>query len=218
MKKTLLVGMGMVAMLSLASAPVFACGENKDANATSASTGQTEAKMVGASGGCTAGTATSADAKMIGDKASCAAACSADMQKYCNMTSAELSKMAGYDGQVQLVPMSIKGMTCGGCESSVTAELSKVPGVVKVLTISYKDATALVLIDPTKAKVETLATTVTNKGYQAEILPAVAHTGANASGAGKTCGAAGAANASGKAACGAKTDTEVKETSAKQPN
>ncbi len=216
MKKALFVAMGMVAMVSLASAPIFACGEGKDAATTSASTGTVDAKMVGASG-CTAGT-TSANATMTGDKAACSAHCSAEMMKYCEMSSADLAKLANYDGQVQLVPMSIKGMTCGGCESSVTAELSKVQGVVKVLTISYKDGAALVLVDPTKAKTETLATAVSNKGYEAEILPAVAHMSSNTGGTGKACCAAGAANASGKAGCTAKTGVEVKETSAKQPN
>lgn len=218
-KKALFVGLGMVAMLSLASAPVFAC-DHKDANATSASASgcsahAADAKLVGASG-CT-GHTESANATMTGDKAACPAQCSPEMMKYCKMTTAELAKFANYDGQVQLVPMSIKGMTCGGCESSVSAELTKTPGVVKVLTISYKDGAALVLVDPTKVKTETLATVVTNKGYDAQVLPAVAHMNANAAGTGKSCCAGGSMTGA-KGSCSGKTETEAQETSAKQPN
>jgi copper chaperone len=65
-------------------------------------------------------------------------------------------------------------MTCGGCENSVKTALEDVPGVIKVAKISYKDGVALVCFDPEKGKTDAMTTAVTNKGYEAEIIPAVA--------------------------------------------
>jgi copper chaperone len=93
------------------------------------------------------------------------------------MTPEECAKLCGKDGgKCEMVNMSIKGMTCGGCENTVTTSLEKVPGVLKVVSVSYKEGTALVCIDPTKCKGEALTTAVTNSGYDAKVVPAVATT------------------------------------------
>jgi len=92
------------------------------------------------------------------------------------MSAEECAKLCPAGGKCEMVNMSVKGMTCGGCEGTVTAALEKVPGVLKVVSVSYKDGTALVCVDPTKCEKKTLTTAVVDKGYDAQIVPAVATT------------------------------------------
>jgi copper chaperone CopZ len=127
------------------------------------------------------------------------------------MSAEDLAKHCGYDGKVEMITMSVKGMTCGGCEGSVRATLEKIEGVVKVCAVSFKDNMAVVVIDPAKAKAEMLTTAVTNKGYAVEVIPAVATTGSTVD-AHKGC------SAEQKAACAAKKAAETSETSDKQPH
>jgi len=50
-------------------------------------------------------------------------------------------------GNCDFAEISIKGMTCNGCETILTTALEKVPGVAKVVMISYKDGKAVVAVD-----------------------------------------------------------------------
>jgi copper chaperone CopZ len=212
MRKATILILTALAFGAFALSPVFACDKDK----ASASTGEVKAQMVGDKASCGA-KAEGASAQLTGDKAACAAACktmsAAECAAMCGSMSPEaLGKHLGYNGKVQLVNMSVKGMTCGGCETSVKASLEKIDGVVKVCAISYKDNVALVAIDPAKVKSDVLTTTVTNKGYAAEIIPAVATTGTTTTDAHKGC------TAEQKAACEAKKAAETKEASDKQPH
>ena len=72
------------------------------------------------------------------------------------------------------VCLSIEGMTCEACEKSITACLEEIPGVMKVGLVSHKDGTAFAVIDTKQVKEAMLAKAVTNKGYKAEVIPAVA--------------------------------------------
>ena len=94
----------------------------------------------------------------------------------CGLTKEEYAELCGDDGKCEVRAISIKGMTCAGCESILTEELSKVPGVIKVAKVSYKEEMALVCVDGTKCKTEALTKAVAAKGYTAEIIPAVAKT------------------------------------------
>ncbi len=99
------------------------------------------------------------------DKAACSAKLglsAEDCEKYCR------------SDKYQMINMSIQGMTCTGCENSVSAKLAKVPGVVKVGKVSHKEGTAVVVIESDLAKSDALVTAVTSEGYKAEIIPAVA--------------------------------------------
>jgi copper chaperone CopZ len=89
-------------------------------------------------------------------------------------TAHDCAKKCGYTGKCEMRSISIKGMTCGGCEKAITAALSELPGVIKVTDICHKAGMAEVCIDPIKVKDEALTTAVVNKGYKAEIIPAVA--------------------------------------------
>ncbi len=182
-----------------------ACGSKSDASKASAQltsdkaacgskTDGANATMIGANGSCASKTnATSASA--TGEKGTCNYAGQKLTADECaklmaSMSPEECAKLCGYDGKMQMVNMNIKGMTCGGCEGSVTAALEKVDGVVKVLSVNHKDGSALVCIDPAKTKAETLTQTVTNKGYEAQVIPAVATTGTastKAAGCSKVC-------------------------------
>ncbi|MCB2231754.1 heavy-metal-associated domain-containing protein [bacterium] len=162
---------------------------------------------------------TEATATMVGSKSSCGAsatkaadksACTAS--KTDATTASADADMAGY----ALVSMSVKGMTCGGCEKSVTAALEQVDGVVKVKKVCSSEGVALVYVDKAKMKDDAMLTkAVANKGFSAEVVPAVSKmseasvtkTGADA--CSKTCTAAE------KAACeGTKKTAETKMTAA----
>ncbi|MEE8577614.1 MAG: cation transporter [candidate division Zixibacteria bacterium] len=137
------------------------------------------------------------DAKMIqaGGAVKCDHVCTDDCDKDC--------KIAG--AKCEMVSMSIEGMTCGGCEKSLETMLSEIDGVLKVKSISHKTGQALVCIDASKVKQSMLTTALVNKGYKAEIIPAVATTAttvnATTVGAKKACGFD-------KAACADKTAGE----------
>lgn len=133
-----------------------------------------------------------------------AAACAARL----GLSLEECQKLCA-SGEYSHVDMSIKGMTCTGCESTITTCLQALPGVVKVGLVSYKDGSAFVLIDPKKVGNEELVKAISDKGYQAEVIPAVSVTPINAQtvGASHPCGAAAASACARKCSkpCGAAT-------------
>ena len=151
MRKIFTLTIAGIALLALAVAPAIAA-ENVTGDKACTAHGA-NAKMI------------SADAKTCPHASTTGAKMSAE----------ECAKQCGYTGgKCDMVNMSIKGMTCGGCEGTITTALMTVPGVVKVVSISYKDGSALVCVDPVKVKHEAMTTAVSNKGYEAEIVPAVA--------------------------------------------
>ena len=79
-----------------------------------------------------------------------------------------------YKGKCETASLNITGMTCGGCESSITTALMNQDGVIKVVSIDHKTGLATVCFDPTKVESDNLAKLVTKKGYKAEITSAVA--------------------------------------------
>jgi copper chaperone len=78
-----------------------------------------------------------------------------------------------YKGKCEAISLNITGMTCDGCESSITTALMNQDGVIKVVSIDHKTGLATVCFDPTKVESDNLAKLVTKKGYKAEIIPAV---------------------------------------------
>lgn len=96
--------------------------------------------------------------------------------KLCGMTPEQCAKMCEGHTNCDFTRMSIKGMTCGGCETTITTALSSIEGVNKVIKVDHKEGFALVCCDPTKVDGKALTSAVINKGYQAEVIPAVAKT------------------------------------------
>jgi copper chaperone len=168
MRKLFTLSLAALAILAFAVSPILA-GDNCTAAQKAACAGkEASAKMTSDKGGCPMmknAAATTSDAKCTAHGTSAA------------MTPEECAKLCGKDvGKCEMVNMSVKGMTCGGCEYTVTTALEKVPGVLKVVSVSYKEGTALVCIDPTTCKGEALTTAVSNSGYEAQVVPAVATT------------------------------------------
>ena len=62
------------------------------------------------------------------------------------------------------VTLAVQNMYCAACPHTVKSSLEAVPGVVKA-TVSYKEKTAVVTYDGTKADVNALTTATTKAGY-----------------------------------------------------
>jgi len=62
------------------------------------------------------------------------------------------------------VTLAVSNMYCADCPFIVKKSLEGVPGVAKV-AVSFKDKTAIVTYDDSKADVRELTTATTNAGY-----------------------------------------------------
>lgn len=204
MKKVLILGFALLAFAAFISLPnaAYACGGDKSNTAKSASADKVNAQTVSAKKGtCDAPSVASKTEAML-------------VKDGCSATSTE-AKTASADNAMEskfsYATMSVKGMTCGGCEKSVTAALEHVDGVVGVKEVSYKSGQAVVEYDPAKCQEASLTRAVADKGYEAEIIPAVA-TSTSAHEAvcpvtGKTCTDAQKAACKAKEAKSAKSET-----------
>lgn len=152
-------------------------GTYPGAKAADKATSTADAKAVTASAGCTHAAKTAC--KMTPEQ--CAKLC---------------SKKCDKDSKCEFTTFSVKGMTCGGCENSVKAALTKVDGVCKVISISYKDGVANVCYDATKTNSAALATVITNKGFGAEVMTAATVTDAPKAGCKPGCKSHGTAKCS----------------------
>jgi len=192
-KKLIIIGLGALVIMLFASMQVYSgsgCGASAKADNISTASVSTTTSMT---------------------PAECA--------KLCGMTPEECAKLCGGKDNCNITQMSIKGMTCVGCEKSVSAALEAIPGVIKVVKIDPKEGIALVCTDAKKCTADDLTKVVTNKGYEASIIPAVAKTWSAptgikkgcAPGCAKTCGAAAKSCTKTKASCPSMTGTETKK-------
>ena len=62
------------------------------------------------------------------------------------------------------VTLSVKNMYCASCPHTVKASLQAVPGVTNV-AVSFKEKTAIVTFDDSKADLKTLTAATTDAGY-----------------------------------------------------
>ena len=74
-----------------------------------------------------------------------------------------LGSSAAFAGE-KTVTLAVKNMYCAACPHTVKSSLEVVPGVVKA-TVSFKNKTAVVIYDDTRADVKALTTATTNAGY-----------------------------------------------------
>jgi copper chaperone CopZ len=162
MKKVALLALAIMAIMAMTLAYTVIAGEH---------------------GSCTAEQKAACASK--GEKAtltsgkSCEGMSKAECAKMCGISEEEckaLCKEFGENTQWELRHISVTGMTCGGCEKSVTTALSKTAGVLKVVKVDHKSGVALVVVDPATSKDAALTTAVVNNGFKAEIIPAVATT------------------------------------------
>lgn len=149
------------------------------------------------------------------DGAGCQKAAQDECLKLYGLTAEECKKMCADHENCGLTKISIKGMTCGGCESQVTSALSEIEGVNTVMKVDYKEGFALVCADPAKVDTKVLTAAVINTGYQAEVVPAVAITGTEIAAPQITTGKAGcgggSASKSDKSSCAKTCSDKAKE-------
>jgi copper chaperone CopZ len=159
-------GVLILAVVAFAISPLIAEGEKTDSSEkTDADKTSCSAKADKASCGISAKHA-SAESKghcSESDMKACAEKAGMTLEEY---------KANHKDHAVRTI--SIDGMTCGGCENSIKEALLKVDGVNRVISISHIDKNAIVCVDASKNSNEALIKAVTDKGYSAEIIPAVA--------------------------------------------
>ncbi len=205
MKKLLISGFAVLAVLALVAAPFVTAGEGCGGTKT------TDAKLTSGKT-CAAGQQHAVGQCTPEEKAACAAKLgltAEDCEKFC--------KEAGYE----IVQVSINGMTCVGCENSIKSTLTALPGVVKVGKVSHQEGLAVVVVDTKQTDcTSSVVKAVTNKGYKAEIIPAVATSGDAIqakpasdmkTGCAATCGAAAAAACKSKTACSSATTKTTDE-------
>ncbi len=165
MRKVLSIGMLVLAILALATAGVYACEEKS----TSAKKADTDATVKQVNAEVKAGS----DAQYT---------CSAAKK---SLTTAMADKATADDKWLTRT-IAVKGMTCAGCENSVSAALAKAPGVVEVVKVCHKSEEAVVKVNPALSTDAELTKVITNKGYEAQIIPAVAKS-TNVQSKGYTC-------------------------------
>lgn len=232
MRKAISLALVLAVCLMFAGA-AFAgenCVKNTSAEKSACASKNTEAKMISADkAGCSASqtagaTTAAADTKHCSkDAATCnmngkltAGHCDPSWctPEECAQWKASCEK---YGDKAEIRMISVKGMTCGGCEKSIEATLQKTAGVLEVAKVSHTAGVAIVIVDKNEAKNDVLTSMVTNKGYEAQIMPAVATTTTStADGAKKSC-AATCAKPCDKA--GAKsTETKAEDNSTSTPH
>ncbi len=74
-----------------------------------------------------------------------------------------LASSAAFAGE-KTVTLAVKNMYCAACPHTVKSSLEAVPGVIKA-TVSYKEQTAVVTYDDSKADVNALTSATTKAGY-----------------------------------------------------
>ena len=174
MKKLIVFGIMALALMAFMAAPTFACGEKTSTTSAKADNGA-KAQMVSSKSSC------AASAKQASAASGCTGAPKAEMTSAqaeeclakCGLTPEEC-KMYCDGEKYDMVWMNVNGMTCGSCENSVKTALTSVKGVVKVAKVSHTDGKALVVVDKSQRCDQSMTTAVTNKGYEASIIPAVA--------------------------------------------
>lgn len=178
-KKLMFVTLALILGFALALAPQFSsacCGyKAKSADATKVSG---EVKMVNSGSWCGAYKTSEAKAQMVGS--------GCGVSKTTEATTANADTHCDYTGKCATLTLSVVGMTCSGCESSVKEALMSDKGVIRVVSVDYKAGKAVVCYDPDKVESSKLAALVSDKGYKAEIMPAVA-TSTTDAGKGAAC-------------------------------
>ena len=68
------------------------------------------------------------------------------------------------DENKSTVMLYIEGMTCTGCENTITSGLKSIPGVIEA-TASHVDSNAIVEFDKSRVAIEDMKKMVEKKGY-----------------------------------------------------
>lgn len=184
-KLTSLLAIASLAV-ALTGASALACEKTCSDSKSTATATAASATNVSAKSGCNA---SKTDATLIN--------ASADN---CNPGDCALSS-----GKFAVAVMNVDGMTCGGCENKLTMAFEKADGVIWVAAVSHSDGVAKVIFDKSITKADDMVRLVSETGYKAEIMTAVATTTVDADASDKLVktGKAGCTAAE-KAACASK--------------
>lgn len=177
---TLILGLAFV----MAPLGVFACGGDKTGttSTTSADNSSVNAQYVGAGSGCdasktgtTSANAATVNSKYAGaDKAACTVGNKAACGAKTGTTSADANQ-AETSAKFASATFNVSGMTCNGCVNKVTSALKNTDGVKSVDKVDYKTGTAMVTYDASDVSCPSkLAKVITDAGFNAEVVPAVA--------------------------------------------
>lgn len=66
---------------------------------------------------------------------------------------------------IKTIEVSVKGMSCTGCENTIKESVSKIAGVTEC-TASFKENKAIVKFDSTKTNFTALSAAITDAGYE----------------------------------------------------
>lgn len=181
MKKRMLLATALTLCLGLALAPysAFAGASDSAKTATPETTGKGVCPSMKAGGVSKC----MVDGKMSGD-ASKTGGCPFGKMTEAKATTADAK--CDHEGKCADLTLAIRGMTCTGCERTITEALKSDKGVIKVVSIDYKTGKAVVCYDPAKVEQGKLAALVIKSGYQAEVVPASA-TSSAVTGKGACC-------------------------------
>jgi mercuric ion binding protein len=86
------------------------------------------------------------------------------MYKLVASAAVALFASSGASAAEKTVTLAVENMYCAACPHTVKASIEAVPGVAKV-AVSFKDKTAIVSYDDSKASVEALTAATGNAGY-----------------------------------------------------
>ncbi len=84
------------------------------------------------------------------------------------ITASQAANLEVAEAMEQTATFAIDKMTCAMCPITVRTAMSKVDGVSSVKT-DFEKKTAVVVFDPSKASLETIAAASTNAGYPATL-------------------------------------------------
>jgi len=86
----------------------------------------------------------------------------------CDGGPAEAPPAAELAAAASTVTMDVQGMTCGGCEQAITTALLQLPGVTEA-GADHQTGTAWAKVDAGGTDPASIASTVTELGYQASL-------------------------------------------------
>lgn len=75
--------------------------------------------------------------------------------------------VAAQSGALEMVTVTVEGMTCESCEVPIKAALAEIPGV-RSAEVSYKNGNARIQYDPTQTSLDKIKSAISSTGYKAK--------------------------------------------------
>lgn len=78
--------------------------------------------------------------------------------------------VAAEQDSVEVVTLTVEGMTCGGCTLATRKVLTRLDGVERAV-VTYEPPRAVVTFDPGKVTTEQMIAAIKTLGYRATVVP-----------------------------------------------